>query len=61
MGIPVSAALLSLCGSCTDPKALRLAKRMVALWVLAITCWISDRFGCAFWQELNFCYLHGIW
>ncbi|XP_059923642.1 alkaline ceramidase 1 isoform X1 [Gadus macrocephalus] len=46
---------------CTDPKALRLAKRMVALWVLAIACWISDRFGCAFWQELNFCYLHGIW
>ncbi|CAL8396176.1 unnamed protein product [Boreogadus saida] len=46
---------------CTDPKALRLARRMAALWVLAIACWISDRFGCAFWQELNFCYLHGIW
>uniref|UniRef100_A0A8C5D4Q3 Alkaline ceramidase n=1 Tax=Gadus morhua TaxID=8049 RepID=A0A8C5D4Q3_GADMO len=45
---------------CTDPKALRLAKRMVALWVLAITCWISDRFGCAFWQELNFCPAGGV-
>uniref|UniRef100_A0A8C9YI77 Alkaline ceramidase n=1 Tax=Sander lucioperca TaxID=283035 RepID=A0A8C9YI77_SANLU len=41
--------------------ALRLAKVSVALWVLAISCWISDRFGCSFWQRLNFCYLHGIW
>uniref|UniRef100_A0A673A5H0 Alkaline ceramidase n=1 Tax=Sphaeramia orbicularis TaxID=375764 RepID=A0A673A5H0_9TELE len=42
-------------------KALRLAKLSVALWVLAISCWISDRFGCSFWQRLNFCYLHSIW
>lgn len=47
--------------SCTDQKALRLAKLSVALWVLAIICWISDRFGCSFWRKLNFCYLHGIW
>ncbi|XP_062280723.1 alkaline ceramidase 1 [Scomber scombrus] len=46
---------------CTDQKVLRLAKLSVALWVLAISCWISDRFGCSFWQRLNFCYLHGIW
>ncbi|KAF3835333.1 hypothetical protein F7725_027891 [Dissostichus mawsoni] len=47
--------------SCTDQKALRLCKVSVALWVLAVSCWISDRFGCSFWQSLNFCYLHGIW
>lgn len=52
---------LFLCLSCTDQKALRLGKLSVALWVLAIICWISDRFGCSFWQRLNFCYLHGIW
>ncbi|KAK5930581.1 hypothetical protein CgunFtcFv8_026803 [Champsocephalus gunnari] len=46
---------------CTDQKALRLCKVSVALWVLAVSCWISDRFGCSFWQSLNFCYLHGIW
>ncbi|KAM4575582.1 alkaline ceramidase 1 [Fundulus diaphanus] len=46
---------------CTDQKALRLAKLSVALWVLAISCWISDRLCCSFWQRLNFCYLHGIW
>ncbi|XP_077390607.1 alkaline ceramidase 1 isoform X2 [Festucalex cinctus] len=46
---------------CTDQKALTLAKWSVALWILAISCWISDRFGCGFWQRLNFCYLHGIW
>uniref|UniRef100_A0A8D0CYT7 Alkaline ceramidase n=1 Tax=Sander lucioperca TaxID=283035 RepID=A0A8D0CYT7_SANLU len=45
----------------SDVSALRLAKVSVALWVLAISCWISDRFGCSFWQRLNFCYLHGIW
>ncbi|XP_077573339.1 alkaline ceramidase 1 isoform X2 [Stigmatopora nigra] len=47
--------------SCTDQKVLRLAKFSVALWVLAISCWISDRVCCGFWQRLNFCYLHGIW
>uniref|UniRef100_A0A672JME5 Alkaline ceramidase n=1 Tax=Salarias fasciatus TaxID=181472 RepID=A0A672JME5_SALFA len=46
---------------CTDQKALRLAKLSVALWVLAISCWISDRVGCSFWQRVNFCYLHGFW
>ncbi|KAK7888869.1 hypothetical protein WMY93_024429 [Mugilogobius chulae] len=47
--------------SCTDRRALRLAKLSVGLWVLAISCWISDRFGCSFWQKLNFCYLHSLW
>ncbi|KAK0147003.1 Alkaline ceramidase 1 [Merluccius polli] len=46
---------------CTDQKATRLAKRLVCLWLLAIACWISDRFGCSFWQKLDFCYLHGFW
>uniref|UniRef100_H3CXS4 Alkaline ceramidase n=2 Tax=Tetraodon nigroviridis TaxID=99883 RepID=H3CXS4_TETNG len=46
---------------CTDEKALRLAKISVLLWVLAISCWISDRVGCSIWQKLNFCYLHGFW
>ncbi|KAJ8278565.1 hypothetical protein GJAV_G00088970 [Gymnothorax javanicus] len=47
--------------SCTDQRALRLAQASVGLWILAIACWISDRFGCSLWQRLNFCYLHGIW
>ncbi|KAI1891617.1 hypothetical protein AGOR_G00145630 [Albula goreensis] len=47
--------------SCTDQRVLRLARVSIGLWVLAISCWISDRFGCSFWQKLNFCYLHGIW
>ncbi|XP_023699439.1 alkaline ceramidase 1 isoform X1 [Paramormyrops kingsleyae] len=47
--------------SCTDQQVLRLARTSIGLWVLAIFCWISDRFGCSFWQRLNFCYLHGIW
>lgn len=47
--------------SCTDQKAIRLAKLSVALWVLAISCWVSDRFCCSLWQRLNFSYLHAIW
>ncbi|XP_046728045.1 alkaline ceramidase 1 isoform X2 [Silurus meridionalis] len=47
--------------SCTDQRVLRLARVSIGLWVLAISCWISDRFGCSFWQKLDFCYLHGIW
>ncbi|KAG9351252.1 hypothetical protein JZ751_025144 [Albula glossodonta] len=46
---------------CTDQRVLRLARVSISLWVLAISCWISDRFGCSFWQKLNFCYLHGMW
>ncbi|KAG9343463.1 hypothetical protein JZ751_013629 [Albula glossodonta] len=48
-------------GSCTNPRAMRLAFQTIGLWVLAISCWISDRFGCSFWQKINFCYLHAIW
>uniref|UniRef100_A0A8C6V2Y7 Alkaline ceramidase n=1 Tax=Neogobius melanostomus TaxID=47308 RepID=A0A8C6V2Y7_9GOBI len=42
-------------------RALRLAKLSVGLWVLAISCWVGDRFGCSFWQKMNFCYLHSLW
>ncbi|XP_036409609.1 alkaline ceramidase 1-like [Megalops cyprinoides] len=47
--------------SCTNRRALRLGFQAIGLWVLAISCWISDRFGCSFWQKINFCYLHAIW
>lgn len=57
----VKCAFIALPCSCTDQKALRLAKLSVALWVLAISCWVSDRFGCSLWQRLNFSYLHAIW
>ncbi|ELV10008.1 Alkaline ceramidase 1 [Tupaia chinensis] len=33
----------------------------VVLWVLAVSCWVSDRFLCGFWQEINFFYLHSFW
>ncbi|KAJ8356978.1 hypothetical protein SKAU_G00197720 [Synaphobranchus kaupii] len=47
--------------SCTNPRVLRLARQAIGVWVLAISCWISDRFGCSFWKTINFCYLHAIW
>ncbi|KAA0714154.1 Alkaline ceramidase 1 [Triplophysa tibetana] len=46
---------------CPNKRILGLTRASIGLWVLAISCWISDRFGCSFWQKLNFCYLHGIW
>ncbi|KAJ3600041.1 hypothetical protein NHX12_033993 [Muraenolepis orangiensis] len=60
-GLPLLYMLWAEMKRCTDQRAMRLAKRLVVLWALALVCWISDRFGCSFWQELNFCYLHGIW
>ncbi|KAM8887932.1 alkaline ceramidase 1 isoform 1-T1 [Synchiropus picturatus] len=47
--------------SCTDQRAHHLAKLSIGLWVMAISCWLSDRFGCNFWKKVDFCYLHGFW
>ncbi|XP_028857303.1 alkaline ceramidase 1 [Denticeps clupeoides] len=47
--------------SCSNERVLRLAQLTSGLWILAISCWIGDRFGCSFWQRIDFCYLHGIW
>ncbi|KAG1973639.1 alkaline ceramidase 1 isoform X2 [Pimephales promelas] len=60
-GIHITYSLFIELRSCTDKRVLRLAWASTGLWVLAISCWISDRFGCSFWQKLNFCYLHSIW
>nr|XP_055025230.1 alkaline ceramidase 1 [Misgurnus anguillicaudatus] len=60
-GVHILYSLLIELKSCTDQRVLRLSWATIGLWVLAISCWISDRFGCSFWQKLDFCYLHGIW
>ncbi|XP_029466783.1 alkaline ceramidase 1 isoform X1 [Rhinatrema bivittatum] len=46
---------------CPDPRIHRLAVIAVFWWVLAITCWISDRVLCEFWRAINFTYLHSFW
>ncbi|KAM4889342.1 alkaline ceramidase 1 [Thomomys bottae] len=33
----------------------------VVLWIFAMTCWISDRALCSFWQRIHFSYLHSMW
>ncbi|EPQ19042.1 Alkaline ceramidase 1 [Myotis brandtii] len=46
----------------TSNKELRhLIEVSVVLWAFALTSWISDRFLCSFWQQINFSYMHSIW
>ncbi|CAF1499079.1 unnamed protein product [Rotaria magnacalcarata] len=32
-----------------------------AMWVIAVTIWISDRMFCSYWLSISFPYLHSIW
>ncbi|CAK6445582.1 unnamed protein product [Pipistrellus nathusii] len=46
----------------TNNKELRhLIEVSVVLWAFALTSWITDRFLCSFWQQINFSYMHSIW
>ncbi|XP_063311937.1 alkaline ceramidase 1 isoform X1 [Pelobates fuscus] len=46
---------------CTVQEIRNLAFIAVVLWVVAISCWLSDRLFCSFWRTINFSYLHSIW
>ncbi|KAG8454734.1 hypothetical protein GDO86_001088 [Hymenochirus boettgeri] len=46
---------------CSDHSIQKLALASICLWLVAISCWLSDRFLCSFWRRINFCYLHSIW
>ncbi|XP_055514305.1 alkaline ceramidase 1 isoform X1 [Leucoraja erinacea] len=46
---------------CTDQRIIHLAFATVAWWLIAISCWLSDRLLCAFWRQINFYYLHSFW
>uniref|UniRef100_A0A8C3XUL0 Alkaline ceramidase n=1 Tax=Chelydra serpentina TaxID=8475 RepID=A0A8C3XUL0_CHESE len=46
---------------CSNPRVHRIAAFMVMWWVLAISCWLGDKWFCGFWQRINFCYLHSFW
>ncbi|KAL8177503.1 UNVERIFIED_CONTAM: hypothetical protein K2H54_009748, partial [Gekko kuhli] len=42
----------------TNPRARRLAGVTVIWWLIAISCWLADKFFCEFCRMINFCYLH---
>ena len=44
-----------------DARVTNLGKRSIILWVLSVTCWLSDRLYCDLWSNLGFPYLHGFW
>ncbi|MEE6487294.1 hypothetical protein FKM82_014855 [Ascaphus truei] len=46
---------------CVDQNMRHLALMSFFWWLVAISCWLSDRFFCDFWRRMNFCYLHSIW
>ncbi|XP_041465219.1 alkaline ceramidase 2-like isoform X1 [Lytechinus variegatus] len=43
------------------PRVVKLGKTCAFLWVVSVTCWLSDRFLCDFWQSLSLPYLHCAW
>ncbi|XP_047525121.1 alkaline ceramidase [Pieris napi] len=43
------------------PRVYRLGLRCVAVSLLAMFCWITDRMFCDAWLYINFPYLHGAW
>ncbi|XP_054837299.1 alkaline ceramidase 1 [Eublepharis macularius] len=45
----------------TNPRIQRLGVITVIWWVVAISCWIVDKFFCEFCQKINFCYFHSLW
>ncbi|XP_063147073.1 alkaline ceramidase 1 [Candoia aspera] len=46
---------------CSSPAVKRVAITMTLWWVLAVSCWLVDKFCCGLCQKLNFCYLHSFW
>ncbi|KAM9329536.1 alkaline ceramidase 1 [Gastrophryne carolinensis] len=46
---------------CTDRAIINLTVVSFCLWLVAISCWLSDRLFCNFWKRINFCYLHSFW
>ncbi|XP_075719391.1 alkaline ceramidase 1 [Rhinoderma darwinii] len=46
---------------CSDRDIINLTLVSICLWLVAISCWLSDRLFCNFWKRVNFCYLHSFW
>lgn len=38
-----------------------LGRRCIALWIVAVFCWLNDKLLCGVWTRLGFPYLHGFW
>ena len=61
VGIPLFVAMVHNLHQETNKDVKYLGIRTIALWVLSLTCWLSDKFMCDFWIKSGFPYLHGIW
>jgi len=61
LGVPALVVLLSELRAEQEGRVVSLGRRTVALWGLAVTCWVQDRAFCAWWADLGFPYLHAAW
>ena len=61
LGVPALVVLLSELRAEEEGRVVSLGRRTVALWGLAVTCWVQDRAFCAWWADLGFPYLHAAW
>lgn len=46
---------------CKNIRVRRLGYTCTVWWLIAITCWVSDRVFCDTWTHLSFPYLHCVW
>jgi len=59
LGLMISQLLT--CSSLTETRVTNLGRRSIAIWGLALVCWVNDRFFCPWWASVGFPYLHGAW
>jgi alkaline ceramidase len=58
---PLICFLLFVLVSCDDERVYKLGVRCCAIWVIALSSWLSDRLFCSLWENIGFPYLHCIW
>ncbi|XP_071447227.1 alkaline ceramidase [Hetaerina americana] len=61
LGFPAFLLLIHQLRRCRCERVFRLGIRCAAIWMLAVTCWVTDRLFCDAWSSINFPYLHGLW
>ena len=44
-----------------NQRVISLGRRTIALWMVAVVCWVNDRMFCSWWASVGFPYLHGAW
>ncbi|XP_064652279.1 alkaline ceramidase 2-like [Lineus longissimus] len=61
LGFPCAYILVKELKRCKCPRVYYLGCRCCLTWVVAVICWLSDKFFCRMWSSIAFPYLHCFW